>query len=419
MLAGICAYKYLTLDCTLWQQNLLSSLRTLNSHNTIQLLLFSCPQPTTKSFARLRVLLLYPTMTPVMEPSIDSLTYTYDDLRSHSFYLDRLLDRMAPVFSIDDSTPPIKELGALTVLPAELLLMVVENLTVVDLMRFRRCNRFASYFVDTIPQLRTVLRIAPNTVKGIMALEVSTHITVKQLCQKIYQRECDGCGRLAQCIYLPTCLRICLRCSRTNETQYFDEPAPEDELRMNYGMSSAQLAVLPSFRPPLCTFTNGMNKFKTAKRHKLYDIPTSLLSEKLGWGEWFPPLLDPTLEDSTIPNIINRAIDDIDMILQKPNRENVTVVHDPLNSLLRKNMAIVIAPWPDATGLKAEQGVFCSTCVGMENQEAFYTRETFLEHLKDCRVAPQLLDSSDPEGSLVDSLRPLLWLCDDSESGGE
>jgi hypothetical protein len=121
------------------------------------------------------------------DPNIDSLTYTHDDLPSNWFHLDRLLDRMAPLFSIDDSTPgaPIRELGSLSILPAELLLDIFDNLSIIDLMRFRRCNRYSSYFVSTIPPLRTVLRIAPNTVKGIMALQVSTHITVRQL------RQCD------------------------------------------------------------------------------------------------------------------------------------------------------------------------------------------------------------------------------------
>ncbi|KAF2244677.1 hypothetical protein BU26DRAFT_522475 [Trematosphaeria pertusa] len=83
---------------------------------------------------------------------------------------------MAPVFSIDDPTPRIRELGGLTVLPNELLLNILEIVSIIDLMRFRRCNRCSSYFVNTIPPLRMALRIAPNTMKGILALEVSTHI---------------------------------------------------------------------------------------------------------------------------------------------------------------------------------------------------------------------------------------------------
>lgn len=101
--------------------------------------------------------------------NIDNLTYTYDELRSKRLYLVRLLDRMSPVSSIDNSTPLTRNFGTLTVLPTELLLDIFEHLSIIDLMRLRRCDRYSSYFVNTIPPLRTVLRIAPNTVKGIMA----------------------------------------------------------------------------------------------------------------------------------------------------------------------------------------------------------------------------------------------------------
>lgn len=339
---------------------------------------------------RQRVLLLYPIMALLVDPNIDSLTYTYDDLRSNWFHLDRLLDRMAPVFSIDNSTPLIKELGSLTILPAELLLNIFENLSIIDLMRFRRCNQYSSYFVNTIPPLRTVLRIAPNTVKGIIALQVSTHITAKQLCQKLYQRECDICGGLAQGIYLLTCLRACFACLHPYGLGYFNDAISEHELHENYGLCSEQVAALPSFRPLLCTFTNGMNKFKTEERHILYDTPPSSLYKH-----------SPCMS----PQAAARAIREYKMFEQDPNREAVTAVHDPLHFMLRTHMVVVIAPWPDPTALKAEQAVFCSACLGTESQERLYTRDMYSEHLKDCRVGFGHLDRNNRSARL--------WLCED------
>jgi hypothetical protein len=344
-------------------------------------------------------------MALLIDPNIDSITYTYDDLRSNWFHLDRLLDRMAPIFSIDDSTPLIRELGALTVLPAELLLEIFENLSIINLMRFRLCNQYSSYFVNTIPPLRTVLRMAPNTVKGIMALHVSTHITAKQLCQKLYQRECDGCGRLALCIYLPTCLRACFDCLHPDIHEYFADPKPEHKLREEYGLCPEQIAARPSFRPLLCTFTNGMNKFKTAERHILYDCPSTSLNEKLGWDPWFEFL------PRSSPLGAAQDLRAVRMLKQDPNREAVTVVHDPLHSLLKKHMAAVIAPWPDPTASTAEQGVFCSTCLETRSQGRLYTRDMYSEQLKDCRVGPR--------SWRIYSRSPVFWLCENYESGGE
>jgi hypothetical protein len=361
------------------------------------------PQPIAKSRIKTNSSPLNPILALLMDSNIDSLTYTHDDLRSDWFHLDRLLDRMAPFFSIDDSTPPTNGLGALTALPAELIFNILEDLSISDLMRFRRCNRYSTYFVDTIPSLRTVLRIAPNTVKGIVALQVSTHITIKQLCQKLYQRECDGCGELAQCIYLPTCLRACFFCLHPGNKKYFNNPEAEQELRYNYRLDTKDIAARPSFRPLRCTFTNGMNKFKTAERHTLYDCCSLSFPKRQSWE---PQYRIPS--DSNLPEA--RSDRAYRMFEQDPKREAVTVIHhDPLHFVLRKHMAAVIAHWPDAIAMTVEQGVFCSACLNTRSQDRIYTRDTFSEHLKDCRVRA---------GSLPwDFYRRTtgLWLCEDDE----
>ncbi|KAF2726735.1 hypothetical protein EJ04DRAFT_557815 [Polyplosphaeria fusca] len=64
--------------------------------------------------------------------NIESLTFTHADLRKNYFYLDRLLDRMAPIFSLNDPAPHVRELGSLIVFPAELLVDIFESLSLVD-----------------------------------------------------------------------------------------------------------------------------------------------------------------------------------------------------------------------------------------------------------------------------------------------
>ncbi|KAF2109826.1 hypothetical protein BDV96DRAFT_651403 [Lophiotrema nucula] len=347
-------------------------------------------------------------MTLLTDLNLESLTYTHADLRWNCFSLDRLLDRMAPVFSINDPTPRTRELGALTVLPTELLLDILENLSIIDLMRFRRCNRYSSYFVDTIPPLRTALRIAPNTVKGMMALQVSAHITANQLCQKLYQKECDGCGALAQCIYLPACLRACFRCTFLPFNGWFQCPQTEDRLVVEWMLRPEQLAARPSFRPLLGTFTNGMNKFKMVERHTMYDCPTKKLNEKLGWSPWYDARAKFEMDPDPSALTWGRIERQVAMWRQDPNREAVTVVRDPPPQGLLIHMALVVAPWPDSTSSEAEQGVFCSTCLGTVNQHKLYTEDMFLEHLRDCRVQPDALWASQ-------SQRFRLWLCEDDE----
>ena len=339
-------------------------------------------------------------MAPSTDPDIDSLTYPHDDLRSKFYHLDRLLDRMPPIFSIDDSVPLNRQLGALAVFPDDILYDVFSHLSIIDLMRLRRCNRFASHFINTIPLLRKILRIAPNTIKGIMAIQVSERITLEQLCQKLYQRECDGCGELAQSIYLPTCHRACFDCMHPQGGGNFNAALTYDQLYGDYSVSSERIATWPSFLPPHCTFTNGVNKFKTAERHVLYSSYSYTFGQKLGW--------DTTWQYSFRGAITGPEVDrSWDMARRDPNREAVTVVQGPLNMMLREHMTVVIAPWPDSTGLNVEHGILCSTCLGTSRQDRIFSRDTFLEHLKDCRVRPS---------SMRFFIKPRdwgLWVCED------
>ncbi|KAF2130182.1 hypothetical protein P153DRAFT_253046, partial [Dothidotthia symphoricarpi CBS 119687] len=147
-------------------------------------------------------------------------------------------------------------LGKLTVLPAEILRIILEQLSIPQLMQFRHCNRFSCHLVDTHPLLRFALRIAPNTVRGMMAIRLTAQTTLQQLHHKLYQRYCDQCGQLAPYIYLPTCLRACFTCVRPGGTNMFWYPVPEVEAIVGMGFSIQELATVPSFLFLPATFTN-------------------------------------------------------------------------------------------------------------------------------------------------------------------
>ena len=360
--------------------------------------------------------------------NIEDLTYTHDDLRKDWFYLDRLLDRMAPLFSINDPTPHLGDLGALTVLPTELLLEILENIPIIDLMRFGRCSRYSNYFVTTIPPLRTALRMAPNTVKGIIALQSSAPITAKKLCRKLYQRECDGCGRLAQCLYIPTCLRACFVCVHplNRKRIYFYNPKTKDEsITLQFKWRENQFVAWHSFRPLLGTFTNGTNKLKIEERHTMYDCPSARLVEKVGTIFWehrldnnflasFYHIAAACFAREVVPAA--RSVTEMWrrikwMTTPDPSKGAVTISRDPLHDDLRLHMAVVTVPLLDSTTSTAEQGVFCSICLGTRNQFRLYTKDGFLEHLRECRVGPDL-EKAKAHGV---GWPPRLWLCEDEE----
>lgn len=128
-------------------------------------------------------------------------------------------------------------------------------------MRFRRYNRVSSCFVDTM--FCTDLSFAPHTMKMIMALPITTHITAQQLCHKLCQKHYDGCGRLAQYTYLPTCARDCFASIEYRDSKWFLGACPRRGGNREVKLGPEDCAVLQSLRTLPATFTNGMNKFKT------------------------------------------------------------------------------------------------------------------------------------------------------------
>jgi hypothetical protein len=231
------------------------------------------------------------TMVDPNEIDIDAITYAHSVFGANFFYLDQILDRMAPISRIIGQAPQLINIGALTVLPHKLLLLVLESLPIADLMRFRRCNRSSSHFVDKV--LQPALSIAPNTIKGILALQVTAHITACQLSCKLRQRHCDAtsCGALAQYMFLPTCARLCYMCCALRpravpllELVHEEEAALLSEQEKNF------LATQPSLRTLPATFTNGINKFQFTRCSKVYAPQRNIFSiaYRCSWAtrEW-------------------------------------------------------------------------------------------------------------------------------------
>jgi hypothetical protein len=64
------------------------------------------------------------------EVNIDAMTYMQSAFGANFFYLDQFLNRMPPISKFIDQTSKDKNLGRLTVLPSEVLLLVLETLSI-------------------------------------------------------------------------------------------------------------------------------------------------------------------------------------------------------------------------------------------------------------------------------------------------
>jgi hypothetical protein len=148
------------------------------------------------------------------------------------------------------------------------------------------------------------------------------------------------------------------------------------------------------------------NRFKMEGRQRLYDCPSRPLEKRLGWSRW--ENVEAEMEFGFRTDLTQGQLDRCRAMCRTegPKRDDVTVVQDPLPYMLRIHIATVFAPptWP-------EQGLFCAACfcTNPTDQDRLYTKDSFLEHLKECRVRPDIGDAREARS-------PYLWLNESDES---
>jgi hypothetical protein len=72
---------------------------------------------------------------------------------------------------------------------------------------------------------------------------------------------------------------------------------------------------------------------------------------------------------------------------QDPTRPSVTVV-PAVPERVVPYMSTVFAHLVDSRLSQVEQGFYCSTCLHTKDEQELFTRISFFEHLKGCRIEP-------------------------------
>ncbi|KAF2122227.1 hypothetical protein BDV96DRAFT_640284 [Lophiotrema nucula] len=315
--------------------------------------------------------------------------FRHRDLPKSCFYLDQIVDRRCPISQIDNNKPPAWSLGSLSVLPAELLTYIIEPLSLLDLMRFRKSCRATHNFVDTLPKFSLVLRHAPNVITGMIATRAtaSTQMTLSMLYEKLGQRVCDHEEHddLAQYIHVPTGQRLCKSCCHpVGVFPTFEAPIHKYDAALHYAMTNDDLDGIPSFRFLPATFRHGNHKLKVEGAHTFYDAASvkQRCLELTGSD-------DPSMSYSD--NYVRCDRDDTHTAIlnNTSTKPTLTIENMEPPRILTKHMSIVFAPWFTPGSSTVEEGVYCASCLCVdEGFEELFEPADFQEHLGDCRVTP-------------------------------
>ncbi|KAH7165899.1 F-box domain-containing protein [Dactylonectria macrodidyma] len=165
---------------------------------------------------------------------------------------------------------PDSGLGALDVLPVEILSSICLMLDVDAGFRFSQVSRRARAIVASVPEY---LHLGDHALKCLCALlrtDIGHHVAISTLHSALLNHDCESCGFFAGYLFLPTLTRCCFRCIESAKGL---SAAPLEKLASESGMSTEQLKeVIPVFHtlPTLqntATAMRGGRRFLVAEEH--------------------------------------------------------------------------------------------------------------------------------------------------------
>lgn len=312
-------------------------------------------------------------------------------------YNDHTLDNNLPALQVQPADeplrqPPISNIGALAVLPLELVWEVVSELDIQTLMEFRRVNRRARELVDSLPEFKAIITHARNALHGILSIDTGRWITCRTLYEKLCRRDCEQCGDIGGYLYLLTCKRVCYPCF-TNKTAFL--PLRPTYASRFFALPREVFKTLPSMRAVTGTYSKQGKD--VPRRAVLVDYMSAFTAALERYGD-FERIRRAVRRMETrdlwaydwrtgpwasIP--YNRAVHR----LGRAGRRNpLQLLHGQRTAEPFRYVAIVRVPWFDASTQEADFGFYCVGCRGSVRWPFHFGRVydalSFDDHLWQC-----------------------------------
>ncbi|RSL70298.1 hypothetical protein CEP54_001897 [Fusarium duplospermum] len=121
--------------------------------------------------------------------------------------------------------PRGSSLGQLDLLPAELLLSVLDLLDFQSLSRLSRVSALGKDVVEDLPVYRDVIEHAPEALTALVKTRLVSHHPAALLHQTLHQSRCVSCHYYGGFLFLPTCERVCFECLYENQAFRMTTPS--------------------------------------------------------------------------------------------------------------------------------------------------------------------------------------------------
>ncbi|KAL2832718.1 hypothetical protein BJY01DRAFT_253783 [Aspergillus pseudoustus] len=245
--------------------------------------------------------------------------------------------RLCPLDNGRHTSPANVDLGKLDILPLELLEMVLEQLDIQALTKFRRVNRQAMQAVDSIHAYRQIFtRSEPSSA---FALVLPIHARISTANSKL--PDAGPVDASEALIYLLTCRRVCAVCF-AYKNEYI--PIQKCDVLDGRGLYAQDLPTLPSMKMLPGHYTTGIIPSK--QRLILYDITAATQMATARYGSL------QAVASSTMPADLARY----------QRRAGTRAFFDRFSREPRHFMAVIRAPVFKGSDL--EWRVHCKECKG-------------------------------------------------------
>ena len=108
--------------------------------------------------------------------------------------------------------PTPASLGRLEILPAELVLSVVDNLDIKSLFKLSHVNCRARMLVRGLSKWRAIATYALDALLALFRTGMAKHTTLAQLYRPLTEKWCTSCGEYGGFLFILTSTRYCLNC---------------------------------------------------------------------------------------------------------------------------------------------------------------------------------------------------------------
>lgn len=276
------------------------------------------------------------------------------------------------------------DLGALDVLPLEIVHMTLIQLDIQSLIDFRRVNKRARLITDSMPQFKQILTHVPASIRGSLNIETARFFSCQDLYEKLSTAECESCGDFGGYLYLVTCRRVCYLCF-TEKPDYL--PLLRKDVTRKFGLRLEHLAALPRMKSfPGCY---SPRELKRSTRTILFDHSaarqagialhgTVSAMEKYA-SDMAAKKMEVYLTKTSLHTTPGRA--------RRPPRTEDEF--DGYSSNPKRFMAIICAPYLDARLGTPDWGSHCLACKRHHYSRPLhwrrkFTTDGFQKHISEC-----------------------------------